>query len=63
MELWMSNSPVPNKQKELVNIGTPKKSCVRPMRQYGVTKYAEFHPDLVSREENITSMTNTYCCV
>jgi len=54
---------MPNKQNKLINIGTPKRNCVTPTWQYGITKYAESSILTTLADANRTSVTNTYCCV
>jgi len=37
---WTSNLSMPDRQKKYISIRTPKKNCMKPMWQYGITKYA-----------------------
>ena len=47
--------------KKHINIGTPKRNCVRLTWQYVITKYAESSILTKLADTKRTSMTNTYC--
>jgi hypothetical protein len=58
----MSNLPMPNKQKKLINIGAQKKLYKTNVAN-GITKYAQISILTMLADTKRTTMTNTCCCV